>query len=94
MKKSHAAPVDVVHSLTRVLHARPDTGFGTVVPTCELEHAVEAAGVVRRADCRAGGSLEVSGHLVLDLERAHAAASLQVVEIDELIRLSHQCRIL
>ena len=62
--------------------------------TCELQHSVEARSVLRAGLSHAGGPLQVSLHLVLNLQLAHAAPRLQVVEVYQLIWLSMCVRVL
>ena len=57
------------------------------VCTCELQDTIEARGGLGASLCHASGTLEVSLHLVLNLQLAHAPPRLQVVEIYELIGL-------
>lgn len=55
--------------------------------TCELQDPVEAGSVFRAGLSQAGGPLQVGLHLVLNLQLAHAPASLQVVEVNQLVWL-------
>jgi hypothetical protein len=62
--------------------------------TGQLQDTVEAEGVRGGAVNQASGSLQVGGHLVLDLQLGHPAPRLQVVEVDQLIRLRLRLRLL
>lgn len=56
--------------------------------TCELQDAVQAEGVRRCGINKPGGSLQIRGHLILYLELGHASSCLEMVEVNQLIRLS------
>ena len=61
---------------------------------CELQDAVEAGGIGMGGVGQAGSPLQVCLHLVLQLQLAHAPPSLEVVEVDELVRLRRVLHIL
>lgn len=62
--------------------------------TSELEDAVEVGGVGGVGVDEAGGLLQVGGHLILQLQLAHAPPRLQVVEVYQLVRLRHRLLVL
>ena len=56
--------------------------------TCQLQDSIETSSILGACLSKAGGSLQVRLHLVLNLQLAHASSSLQMVEVNQLIWLS------